>query len=134
MTFFGIRRQTVRVIVIQKEKVLLILPRHSSLWMLPGGGIKKHENIMQAAIREVREETGILIAESTREPNIFQDSSNKRLEAIIVAKVKCFMDRPTSLEIRDAKFFNFRNLPENLQPFTYKRLQEFVSHQRVSID
>jgi ADP-ribose pyrophosphatase YjhB (NUDIX family) len=42
-----------------RERVLMVLGRGSSRWGLPGGGRECGENCEEAAVREVREETGI---------------------------------------------------------------------------
>lgn len=52
----------VRVIVRDKEdRLLLVCQRHEDrdIWMLPGGAIEEGENAMEAARREVLEETGL---------------------------------------------------------------------------
>jgi len=52
----------VRVVITDKDKrVLMLRQKHKErqIWLLPGGGIEKGENSRQAAIREVKEETGL---------------------------------------------------------------------------
>lgn len=54
----------VRVILIDESgKMLLVRQRHEGkdVWMVPGGGIEDGENAVEAAVREVREETGLEI-------------------------------------------------------------------------
>jgi len=54
-----------RAIVLDDEKrVLMVKQRHEGrdIWMAPGGAIEDGENAKQAAIREVKEETGLDIS------------------------------------------------------------------------
>ncbi|WP_445269030.1 NUDIX domain-containing protein [Streptomyces sp. DSM 41634] len=46
----------------EQGRVLLIHRTDNSLWALPGGGHDAGESIAQTVVREVREETGILVA------------------------------------------------------------------------
>jgi 8-oxo-dGTP pyrophosphatase MutT (NUDIX family) len=49
----------VTVVVIDQGRVLLIQREDLKIWALPGGAIDPGESIVQAAIREVHEETGL---------------------------------------------------------------------------
>lgn len=60
---FRPRRRGVRVVVESRGKFLMICPTYLKIrvWNFPGGGIKKGESVEDAAIREVREETGLQV-------------------------------------------------------------------------
>ena len=61
--FSGVRS---RVLVVCDEEILLVRGwLGTKRWSLPGGGAKKGEHSVEAAVRELREETGIIIAESS---------------------------------------------------------------------
>jgi len=54
----------VRVILINEDdKILLVKQHHEDrdIWMVPGGSIEEGENSQDAAIREVMEETGLIV-------------------------------------------------------------------------
>lgn len=52
-------------VVLQNEdgKILMVRQHHENrdIWMVPGGGIEEGENSIEAAVREVKEETGMEI-------------------------------------------------------------------------
>jgi 8-oxo-dGTP pyrophosphatase MutT (NUDIX family) len=62
-------RQTIRVIMIDYDRTLLFEDSDPGVpearwWVTPGGGVDPEETTSQAAVREVAEETGYLLAES----------------------------------------------------------------------
>lgn len=63
----GFVRYTVDIVVIDpEERVLLIergCPPHQGSWALPGGWVDPGETSLQAAVRELGEETGVPAAE-----------------------------------------------------------------------
>jgi ADP-ribose pyrophosphatase YjhB (NUDIX family) len=51
----------VNVAVIEDGRVLLTQREDFEVWCLPGGQVESGESLAQAAVREVREETGLHI-------------------------------------------------------------------------
>lgn len=48
-------------IIVHEARALLTQLRHTGHWHPPGGGLEKGETLAEAVIREVREETGIVV-------------------------------------------------------------------------
>src|SRR5215471_2299397 len=63
----GVRPAIASAIIAHEGKVLLVKRRvkeGSLSWQFPGGEVEQGETAGQAAVREVREETGLTVAES----------------------------------------------------------------------
>lgn len=56
------KKVAVKVILQSNQgNVLLVKPDYKDTWQLPGGGVDEYEDPKQAAVRETKEETGIVI-------------------------------------------------------------------------
>lgn len=54
-------RTACRGIIIENSKILLSYETVTDQWMIPGGGLEENENDKECCIREIAEETGILV-------------------------------------------------------------------------
>lgn len=59
------RGERARILLVHNDEVLLVRSwLGTRKWSLPGGGLHKGEPILQGCLRELREETGIVLEES----------------------------------------------------------------------
>jgi 8-oxo-dGTP pyrophosphatase MutT (NUDIX family) len=95
-----VRRRAVRLVVLDAERCLLLLhtreftrPSLGSWWELPGGGIDPGETISDTAIRELREETGLVIGAEQVGPPIWRRTSSfllrdtRRVQEEVIVRV-----------------------------------------------
>jgi bis(5'-nucleosidyl)-tetraphosphatase len=46
-------------VVVGSDKRIVVIEQHGNSWSLPKGGVEEGESLLQTALREVREETGL---------------------------------------------------------------------------
>jgi 8-oxo-dGTP pyrophosphatase MutT (NUDIX family) len=96
-----VERNAVRVVILDEADRLLLLqvgelgnPEFGTAWELPGGGIEPGETLAQAMMRELREETGIVIAaEQIAEPTwrrdvLYDYRGVRRLQHEVISAVR----------------------------------------------
>lgn len=55
----GVKKRRRGTAIVETEKGILVTAGKNKAFLLPGGGTNKHESRMEAAMRELREETGL---------------------------------------------------------------------------
>lgn len=123
---FQIRTRGVKAVVLRGNCVLLI--RHSyqspDTYMLPGGGIDRRESALDAAIREVLEETACVLTD-IREHGDFVATSEGWPDYITVVIGSTSSDPVADGgELLEARFFPLNALPFNLSPASLRRVTE----------
>ena len=103
----------------------VLLLRHSygpKVWALPGGGIGKREAPQAAALREVREELGLVLGEVKLVGVMQETISGSTHTAHVFTAMTDQTPQPDQREIIEARFFAFDALPEPLGRVTAPRL------------
>ena len=99
------------VIVDKSDSILLVKHGYGQeLWSLPGGGVKQGEIVIQAARRELAEETGISQVATMRQ--VGQFTLMKRYGLVVLFHAMGWSGRVQvdGKEIMEHKFFTFENL------------------------
>jgi ADP-ribose pyrophosphatase YjhB (NUDIX family) len=112
------------VVVIDQGRVLLIQREDLKIWALPGGAIDPGESVAQAAVREVREETGLEV-ELTRLVGIYARPQWRggTHSAIFAARPISGTLRPQPEEVLALQYASPEQLPE---PFLWWHRQPIL--------
>lgn len=134
-----IERSAVRLVVLDARNTLLLFhthdPDHADLgtwWELPGGGIDPGESYLDAAIRELREETGIVAAPSQvglptwRRRASFRHRQTRHVQDEVVVPVRLpvagpDIDESLRLDYEREDYFGFRWWPTPEIPSSSER-------------
>jgi len=120
--------QGVRVILVQDRKVLLVSHWYAPwAWTLPGGGVDKKEKPEDAAIREVKEETGFVVTSIAGEIGRYRGRWG-RGDMVAVYYTGDFsgsLALKPNLEIMARSWFDIDNLPEEISPANRRRIEAY---------
>lgn len=130
----NIKTRGVRVMIINESKVVLVQHWYNSLWVMPGGGIKKYETPEQAALREVDEETGIQNIQLEYLLGIYSNIKEGKNDTVYCYVVQLNsltkIKKKFNLEISDSKWFDINNLPDQVSYATRQRVLEYQHNER----
>jgi len=114
------------VAIIQDGRVLLTKRRDFAVWCLPGGCVDAGESVGQAAIREMREETGLEVR-LTRLVGIYSvPQARAWCNLIIVFAGEAVGGAPKAQqdEVLEMAYFSAHEIPENLLWGQRQRIQD----------
>jgi 8-oxo-dGTP diphosphatase len=124
------RRDSAFAIILRRQRVLLVQPWLKRKWQLPGGSIESGETPWKAALREVKEETGMgaRIAGLT---GIYARADGS-LAFVFAARVGLGEHpRGPRHEIRKQKWFPADQALRRLSASAAERLRDALGHPRV---
>lgn len=133
--FYLIRKKTIgaRVLVINKNKILLVKHTYMKDWYTIGGGVEKGEAPKEAAARELLEEVGI-VAKSLSLFNVYHSKKEWHDDYVLLYVCKDFKESNEicSVEIKEKKWFELSSLPQDISPATLRRIKEYIGKKKIS--
>lgn len=116
-----------RCLVLRGDSVLLVRHTYDSGWHLPGGGVKRGEAFIEAARREVREETDLEV-DGLRLLQLYHSQAEGKSDhvALFAAESPSGLPRPASLEIAEVCFAPLAALPDDTSLATRRRIAEYL--------
>lgn len=117
------------VAVFDGSQILLTLREDFRVWCLPGGHADPYESLAQAAIREVREETGLEV-ELTRLVGLYSRpgwTNGLYHLALFAARPVGGTLRPDPHEVVEARYFDLDHLPDGLMIGQHQRILDAAS-------
>ena len=126
----------VRIVAINSEnKICLVKHTYTAGWHLPGGGVEKGETTLCAAMKEAREEAGLIIApEDLKLVSIHANFANFKGDHVLVYHAKTWTSEPTNHahEIAECRFFALNELPQDTTKGTLCRIKEALGQTIIS--
>lgn len=111
-------------------RVLLIRHTYRPGWHFPGGGVEKSETAETAVVREVLEETGVIIDGRPRLFGLYANHHAFPGDHIALYVIRSWRQEavpPPNREIAEQGFFAPGCLPDAINPSTALRIGEIVA-------
>jgi 8-oxo-dGTP pyrophosphatase MutT (NUDIX family) len=119
----------VRLLIIKDQHVLLVKHTYQpSYWFLAGGGVKRNENLMEAARREAQEEVGAKLGD-LKLFGVYTNYFYHKSDHVLVFVCTDFsLSGSSDQEIAKYEFFPLDHLPDNLAAGHKRRIIEYMNN------
>ena len=115
----------VKMLLFNGDKIMLVKTRYSAKLSLPGGKVNKMEVPREAAMRELREETGIAVNDC-RLVGIYSNFTEFKSDTIVLFSAETTESKCSpGWEIANCGFYPLDALPADTSPATLRRIEDF---------
>ncbi|WP_268796467.1 NUDIX hydrolase [Pseudomonas huanghezhanensis] len=113
-------------IICRREDQILYVRKPKSKWTLPGGKVENHETPSQAAERELREETGLILGDLAY---ISSFQGDEVLHHVFEVSVTFIVTPAPNNEIADCRWFTAEELGDiKVNPAARSIVRAFLSN------
>lgn len=133
----------VHVLLVRDDQVLLTRrrdadPRFDGLWHLPSGKLDAGESVLAGAVREVREEVGVLVeaADLRHVHTLHANGSGVEPRLGLFFEVIRWTGEPVNLEpgkCSEVRWFGLRALPAELIPYPAAGLDAYLEGRQFGV-
>lgn len=117
-------------IIDEEGRILLVRHTYGPLnWELPGGLGKPFESPVETALREVREETGLVVVVEWLSGVYYDREVDNHHFMFACAAPVGHVPRVTSPEVSECAFWAPESLPRPISDFTIRRIHDALSGQ-----
>lgn len=118
----GDKAEGVRIIIFDTGRVLLLRHWYAPwVWTLPGGGIDRGEDAQRAAVRETREETGLIVR------SIENAGTDENVHLFVCKSFEGTLAIRPNIEIMTRRWFDINNLPAEISPSHLRHIETYRS-------
>jgi 8-oxo-dGTP pyrophosphatase MutT (NUDIX family) len=131
---YGKNLTNARIVLFSSDfkKVLLVQSAYTGVWVLPGGGVDKGETPESACIRELLEESGLVVSEKDlwrigvyfRKRGNFLQHVHIFTSSLYQGELKSVL----SVELSTIYFFSVDELPKEIEKGAKKRIREALEY------
>ena len=128
----GFKSFGARVLVFKGKQVLLVRLTYLKGLYLPGGGVDKGEDPLSAVQRELREETGIELA-NVKLFGLYHSRYEKRDDYIVIYTAQFASQKMRkTMEVQELVWCDPRKLPADTTPGSRRRIEEYLGLREAS--
>lgn len=117
----------VRMMLVQDGTVILIRHSYQEFWLFPGGGVKTGESLLQAGMREAREEVGAVVLDTPRLLGIFSNFGEGKSDHVALFVSESYrLEAPTDRwEIEERLVVPLDKLPADTPVSIRRHIQQY---------
>ena len=125
--------EVVHAVICRDGKVLLSVRSHLRGWELPGGGVRAGESVETALLREIKEETGLLVTIDQRVGCYRRTGIAPHMAWVYRCRAHSDLVIP-SKETPRLAWFRFDELPKTLFPWFRVELSDALAEYDCEVD
>lgn len=128
----GFYKNSSHVLILGKKNNSILLTKRgdSGLWVMPGGHLQKKDSFKSAALREVNEETGIILDNIALKLILFSEKYNIQ-KRVYFSSISRKTKIKLSDETIDIKWFPINKLPRPMSLYEADRIKKAFLSEKI---